>query len=191
VANSTSRKTDPTDLPEPGQLGGPLGPDPNGAGTDVVEAEIIPSTGEMIPLGQASQTVIQWCADNVSVGDADTAAAMEDMIRQVLASATPDQVLAEQMSVPVENILGKTIEITGIRIGETDFVDGFPYYALVDCKYGNPVQNHVVTVGAFKVMAQLYALSRLNAWPQTVVFKKAEKATKAGFYPISLTRPTA
>lgn len=160
-----------------------------GVTAEVIQAEIIPSTGEMIPLGPASTKVIQYCADHVSVGDADTAAAMEDMIRQVMASATPDEVLADQMTVPAQDILGKTIQVSGVRFGETEFAEGFPYYVLFDCSYGTPMRSHVVTCGAFKVVAQAVAMDMIGDWPQVLMFSQADKPTRSGYRPISLRRP--
>lgn len=139
-------------------------------------------------MGPAMMTVVEWCASQVSVDDDDSFAAMEAMVRRVLASDTPDQVLSEERVVPVQEILGKTIQINGLRIGATDFAEGFPYYALLDCQWGQPMEAHVVTVGAFKVMAQIYALSMMGEWPQVVMFKESDKPTKAGNRPISLVR---
>jgi hypothetical protein len=189
VAQSSKQKTSPpSDVPpwEQPAEGGPVPLVEEGA---PITGELIESTGEMIPFGPASTTVIQWCADNVSEDDESQAAAMEAIMARVLSSTTPDQVLSEELSVPVDRVLNRPIQIQGVRIGQTDFADGLPYYAILDCVYGNPPEPHVVTVGAFKVMAQLYALARLNQWPQVVMFKKAEKPTKSGFYPISMVRP--
>lgn len=189
MAQSSKPKQTPADDVPPWEQPDPSGPAQPPVEAEVVEGELIQSTGEMIPLGPAAQTVIQWCADNVSEDDESNAAVMEDIMRRVLESETPDQVLAESLPVKVETILNKPIQLRGVRIGETDFQDGFPYYAILDCVYGNPPSPHVVTVGAFKVMAQLYVLAKMNQWPQVVMFKRSDKATKSGYWPISMVRP--
>jgi hypothetical protein len=156
-------------------------------GTDVAHGQVVDA--QMLEaMGPATMQVIQWCVDQVSVDDDDSALAMEDMIRRVLASETPDQVFAEDLPISAQDILGKPIVITGVRIGQTDFADGFPFYALVDVEIGSPPQKRVVTVGAFKVMAQLFALARLGEWPQTAMFKQSDKPTRKGNRPLSLVR---
>lgn len=160
------------------------------AATDAdVQAYTVPSTGEVIPMGPASMALIEWCASMVTEDDNSTAAAMEAMIAAVMNSDTPDEVLAERMTVPVEKVLGIPVQINGVRMAHTDMADGFPFYALLDVQYGQGMRPHVISIGAFKVMAQLYGLSKLAEWPQVVVFKKSDRPTKAGFYPISMVRP--
>lgn len=186
--SQASKETLAADVP-PWERDGVPGPAPQPVPDGALEGELIEKTGEMIPLGAAAQTVIQWCADHVEENDESQAAAMNAIMERVLSSTTPDQVLAEELSVPVDRVLNRPIQIERVRIGETDFADGFPYYAIMDVIYGNPPERHVVTVGAFKVMAQLVKLAQLDAFPQVVMFRKAEKPTKAGFYPISMVRP--
>lgn len=157
-------------------------------GADVVAQGQVVDGRAVSPFGPATMTVIQWCQEQVEVDDEDSAAAMEAMVRRVLASDTPDQVLAEELVVSVDQILGKPIVITAVRIGRTEYADGFPYYALLDCTWGSPPEPHTVSVGAFKVMAQLFAISAMGEWPQTVMFKQSDKPTRAGHRPISLVR---
>lgn len=156
---------------------------------DIVNGELVQGTGgSMMGRSPAMMTVVQWCAERVSHTDQDESAAMEDIVRRVLASDTPDKVFEENLTVDVSSILGKPVTILGFRVAETEFTEGFPFYALVDCRYGNPQEDHVVTVGAFKVMAQLMALDRLGAWPQVCMFKEADRATRNGYKPVSLVR---
>lgn len=154
-----------------------------------VQAYTVPSTGEVIPMGEASMKLIEWCATRESEDDSTTADAMEQMIADILTAESVEDVLSEQLTVPVEKILGIPVQINGVRVGRTEFADGFPFYALLDCQYGQGMKPHVVSCGAFKVMAQLARMDMLAEWPQVVVFKKAEKPTKQGYYPIALTRP--
>jgi hypothetical protein len=50
------------------------------------------------------------------------------------------------------------------------------------------MKPHVISVGAFKVMAQLKRMDELAEWPQVVTFKKKDKATKSGYFPIAMVR---
>lgn len=160
-------------------------------GTDQLNGQtaFVDESGVEIAYGPATNTVMMWCAENRSFGDGDTAAAMEAMVARVLAGESADEILSEEMTVKVDSILDKTILIHGIRIGETEFTEGFPFYALVDVTLGGEDRHQQVTVGAFKVMAQLYALDKLAEFPVVAMFKKADKPTRGGYYPISLTRP--
>ncbi len=145
--------------------------------------------GSEVAYGPATNQVMMWCAENSSFGDGDTAAATEAMIARVLAGGSADDILSEEMTIPVDSILGKPILIHGIRIGATEFTEGFPFYALVDVTHSGQPEHHQVTVGAFKVMAQLYALTRLGEFPIACMFKQSDKPTRAGYRPISLVRP--
>lgn len=188
MARSTSQPSDSTAVDGPvGLEAGLHGLADDATANDI--AEVIAEESKMLAtMGPNTMTLIEWLAARSDYNDQDEAAAMEDMIGRAMNSATPDQVFAESMAVKVDSIINRPIQIMGFRIAETEFAEGFPYYALIDAAYGNPVEKHVITCGGFKILAQLYALDKLGEWPQVCMFTKPAKATKNGYYPLSLVR---
>lgn len=144
--------------------------------------------GEVVAWGPAANAIMRWCAESVSEDDGDRAAAMEAMMQRVIDGESTEDVLAESTTIDADQTLGRPVTIYGVRIAQTEYAEGFPFYALLDATIGGSDRRETISVGAFKVMAQLYRLSQLAEWPQTVMFKRSEKRTKAGFFPISMVK---
>ena len=189
MASSTSKgKTSPAeDIPEWAQPG--AGTPTFGRDSQIVEATPVGAPGDAVtPFGPALMDLVQWCADKVSVNDQDEWAAMEAMVAEVMASDTPDAVFREGLTIKAEDIVGTPITITGFRVAETDFSEGFPFYVLLDVMIGQPPTKRVVSVGAFKVLAQIRRLDDLGEWPQVCTFTQPKKPTRNGHFPLSLKR---
>lgn len=189
MARSTSKGDEPeidaADLVGPATGGNPV----LGEGQEEGLTEFTDEEGTVVQWGPATSKVVQWCMERATIGDGDAAASMEAMVARVLEGTSVEAILSEEMTVDAKTILNIPILVTGFRIGETAFADGFPYYALLDCQYGNPREKHVVSVGAFKIMAQICMLDVLKEWPYVIQFSQAKKATKAGFFPLAMTMP--
>lgn len=136
----------------------------------------------------AMYAVIQWCAEKATMSDESSSASMEAMVRRALEADSIEAVLREEMTVDAKSILDIPVLVTGIRIGESDFNEGMPYYVLFDCQYGTPSESHVVTCGGFMVVTQAMKLDIEDAWPQVIAFKQSAKETKKGFRPLHLAR---
>lgn len=160
------------------------------SGTEPLDAETLtPEMQALIASQPAIHSIVEWCKLNASVDDESSAAAMEAMARRVLESDNIEEVLSDEMTVPVDKIVNRPVTLLGFRIGETDYEEGFPFYALMDVVVAAGEKPRVVTCGAWKVMAQLMKMSQIGEWPQVVEFRQSRKPTRAGFYPISMTRP--
>lgn len=160
------------------------------ADTNVIDAYPVPAEGSaLMQASPATMAVISWCAEMVTEDDTSSASAIEAMIRRALEADSIEAVLREDMTVDARSILDKPVLVTGIRIGESEFAEGMPYYVIFDCQYGTPAESHVVTCGGFMVVTQAMKLDLENAWPQVVVFKESAKPTKAGFRPLHLAAP--
>lgn len=189
MASSTSRgKTSPAeDIPEWARNDGDN--DTQAAVGQIVEGTPVGAPGDAVtPFGPALMDLVQWCADKVSVNDQDEWAAMEAMVAEVMASDTPDAVFREGLTIKAEDIVGTPITIMGFRVAETDFSEGFPFYVLLDVMIGQPPTKRVVSVGAFKVLAQIRRLDDLGEWPQVCTFTQPKKPTRNGHFPLSLKR---
>lgn len=109
-----------------------------------------------------------------------------DMVRQILAAETVEDVLKRAEALHARDILDQTIVLTGVRFNESDLGgDGPDFYALLEIVDENG-EAQVVTCGAITVMAQVWKLNELGALPMRAVLREAEKATKSGFKPMHL-----
>lgn len=151
------------------------------------EGEIVePPTGVVAQYGPAMMAVVQWCADNVAFDDADSFAAMNSMVERMLLAESPAQVLEESATIDAKTVLDKPFIINNIRVAESDFNEGFPYYILFDATDPVTKAPAVISCGGFMVVAQVMKLTIEEAWPMVVKFMTSKKPTKAGFSPISL-----
>ncbi len=145
------------------------------------------SEGMMVPGGPATQTLVQWLADKAQAGDMDTFAAMEAAIARMLQSESPDQVLAEDMPLHGREFLDTPFTCLSFSLREGEFEEGSPFYALLECKLGGNGERRVLSVGGWKVLAQLMMLDKLEAFPVVLVIRG--KKTRQGFTVLSLQRP--
>lgn len=189
MANSPSTQpTSPDDMPEWVKGDAPTATD--GTTGQPLDVEVISAEEAKAIAAQPSiRNLIEWCHSNVVDDDDTSAAAMEAIVARVLAADDMAAVLSEELPLKAENILRKPFTLLGFRVAETDFSDGFPYYAILDITIGTPPRKQVCTVGAFKIMAQLKRMHDLGEWPQVVMFTTPKTPTKSGKLPLSLVRP--
>lgn len=159
-----------------------------GADDAQVSTEVTPAvSGEIAVGGPAMRNLIEWLAERAAGDDEDTFGAMERIIAETLTAENPDEVLSARLPVHARDVVGIPMSITGFRLNEGDFEEGSPFYAVMDATYGTPPEPHVVTCGAWRVLAALKRLDELGEWPQTVVFR--EKRTKSGNGVLWFERP--
>lgn len=112
------------------------------------------------------------------------------MLEKILSATTVDEVYAVQDVRHARDILGEAFEATDIRFNVSDYTDGVPFYLIVDGYDVATGDKITVTCGGATVMAQLYQLKRLGAFPAKVKFQQAKKATKQGYFPLHIEPAT-
>jgi len=139
----------------------------------------------------ALQSLMDWCARKIEESEEGSFAAIKRIVRDTLASKTPDEVLREQLPTSGRDFVDRPFIAFGFGLTESEFSesDGCPFYANLDIAIGNPPKRRVVNVGSWKVMAQLMMLDLMGEWPQTLVIRQKKRATKKGYFPLSLVRP--
>lgn len=110
-----------------------------------------------------------------------------DMVRRILSGDTADDVLEGQEAIHAKDVLGDNLVVTGVRWNESDQESGPNFYALIDC-VDEKGEGYAVTCGAISVMAQLFRLNELGAFPVCVVIEEAAKPTRSGYRPMSLRK---
>jgi hypothetical protein len=121
----------------------------------------------------------------------ETKAAQNAIIMDVLSAETVEDVLADSSATPAEDVLDVPLKLNSVQYEKSDYAEGEPYYALLHVTRGDTGRDAVVSCGAQKVIAQALKLAQLSALPCEVVIRKAKKATRSGYFPLSLSKPGA
>lgn len=116
----------------------------------------------------------------------DPEAAALEIVRRILNAGDIASVLTQQEAIHARDVLGQTLRVLGYDANESDFTEGGPaFYMLINCvtEDGEPFR---VTCGAINVMAQLFRLGQLDAFPINARIVESAKPTKAGYRPMWL-----
>lgn len=110
-----------------------------------------------------------------------------DGILAALAMATdPADLDAPWRSAGLELVVNVPLRITGIRKLPSDYPGGLPYFLVIDGAVTETGETISITTGSVSVVAQLVKAHALGAFPLNVIPRKAERASKAGYYPMHL-----
>lgn len=144
------------------------------------------TTGEVV-VKDTNAALARFLGAATALEPIDPQQAALDMVRRILAGDTVDEVLEGQAAIHAADVLGVTLVVTGVRWNESDLGGGPGFYALMDCVDGDG-NSFTITCGAITVMAQLFRLHELGAFPTRLVIEEAEKATRSGYKPMSLRK---
>jgi hypothetical protein len=160
-------------------------------GADDVAVRTNATAGDVIEYGgPAMQALVSWLAAKAEGTDDDTYADAEAMIRRVLSSDNPDEVLREETILHGKEFLDQPFLCHGFRVREGEFEDGAPFYALLDVTIAAGTERRVVSCGGWRVLAALSVLDNLGEWPQEMMIKG--NRTKKGFTALNLvTHPSS
>lgn len=111
---------------------------------------------------------------------------LEQLADRLLNATTPEDILTPFDPNKGQDYIGETLIVTGATFLESEYSEGFPWFVSLQITLEGTGGQTVVTVGGEKLVMQVAAFDRLNAWPQRLRIHKATKATKAGFYPLEL-----
>lgn len=125
---------------------------------------------------------------------ADNAPDGSEINDKIFAATTVDEILGGVAgeAIHAEDIIGVPLLITAVRFNASDVtnVNALPAYAVMECVTTSG-EARVVTCGGTTVMAQLYKLIVLDAFPQAVFIRRSAKPTRNGFYPMHLETAAA
>lgn len=97
------------------------------------------------------------------------------IIAQVLSATSPDVVLTPVEALEARNIVGVPLLLFGFDLNESEFDEGSPFYASMQCAHGETGDPAIVNCGHKKVIAQLVKLKEFDQYPYRVMFR--EKGT--------------
>lgn len=114
----------------------------------------------------------------------DAEAISEQILLRILNAGTAQEVLAGVSTVSSDAVLNKPMMVHGVHFNESSMKDGEGVYAVIDARVGSV--NFAVTCGSRTVLAQLFRLKELGAYPMRLRITKAVTPTASGFYPLQL-----
>lgn len=109
-----------------------------------------------------------------------------DIVRRILAADSIEDVLKGTPAIHASDVIGQRLTVTGYSFNESDIEGSGPgFYMLLECvdPQGEPFK---VTCGALNVMAQVFRLGQLDAFPLAARIVETEARTKAGYRPMWL-----
>jgi hypothetical protein len=156
----------------------PVVADPADDTPDLPTARFVPAV--------TSQVLGRFLATATEVGQEDPEQIAMAIVERILNAKDVAEVLTPNQVVHARDIIGVPLNVTGIRWLESDFETGPGMYAIMDCVRTDTEASLVVSCGGQNVLAQLWKLNDLGAFPCRVVIQQASRPTKAGFLPLWL-----
>lgn len=166
--------------------------DADGEAADIVKnAELERATADVV-LGtpeateeEMVQDFIVWLQEKAEEGNADTMAMLAQALRQADGAQSVREALKEPATASSKDVLDRPFLALSFTIHEGQYEDSdLPFFASIEAKFQEIEEPVILNTGAFKVLAVLRALERLNEWPLPMVF--TGKNTKRGRTVVSL-----
>jgi hypothetical protein len=116
----------------------------------------------------------------------DPEAVSRAIVHDILTAPSIDKVFQQRELTHARDVLDERLTILGVRWMQGDYdTTGPGFYAVVEAtnEDGEKLQ---ISCGARNVMAQLYRLAELDAFPITAAIVESGRATAAGYRPMTL-----
>lgn len=143
---------------------------------------------DVIAIGRPAAWVRSLLADGIMPVDTDPATTAADIAREILNAENADDVLGGGDVVHAKDILNQPITIHGGKFVRSDYEEGAGVYVVADVTSHNTGNRVKVTMGATNVVAQIYRLAELGAFPVECKIIEASRPTADGFRPQRLVR---
>lgn len=157
------------------------------------EAGNLPAIPEVIDANElvtANQNIVnEFLARAMPDQEESSEQAAIDIMAQVLSATSVDEVLSNLEAVGLRERLDRPMTLMNLRFNRSDYEEGNPFYALLEVAYPGETERELLTTGAKKIVAQVFRLAQLGAFPVEVVARQSTRPTKAGYYPIRLEKP--
>jgi hypothetical protein len=120
----------------------------------------------------------------------DPAAISAAIVANILQARTAEDVFGTNDVTPAEDVLGQRLTIRGVRWNRSRYDDGPTVYAMIDAVDDD---GEVLTISCSgrNVMAQLFRLNELGAFPAVCAIVQADRPTAAGYFVLNLVARAA
>lgn len=182
---SKAKQSDGSDEAAPWETPTVEGDPSIGAGQQVEPADTV----EGVPVLSGMETLMEWCVAFEEANQADSAAVMEAEVRRILAADNMEEALAESAPLNGKDHTDKPFLLRSFRLIPTDYSEGWPFYAAMDCEAPGRGESFVLNCGGIKVVAALKVLNDLDEYPYAI--KIRGKQTRSGNTVLSIVMPSA
>lgn len=114
----------------------------------------------------------------------DPAEIAERLALDVLKAESLEAIFASASMLSADDVAGIPLRVLGVQWNPSAFGAGPSFYAVLDCVDDATQESRTVGCGSVLVLAQLIRVQELRLFPITITFKRRDRATAAGFYPI-------
>jgi hypothetical protein len=151
------------------------------------ELEALAAFKERISQSEPLQDLMGWCIERAAVDTADQWAVMAAEVARIMQGADAVEVLSESKTVNGKDVAGKPFIATGFTLMQSDFTEGWPFYANISATINADGETRIINCGGIKVIASLRRLEELEAFPTAMVVKAT--TTKGGNTVLDLVMP--
>lgn len=104
----------------------------------------------------------------------------QEIAQRILGATDVETILGMFESTPMQDLLGVPLDVAGVRFNASTFTEGPPVYAVIEATRLDTGEGVTSTCGGRSVMAALYRMWQLDAFPQKLQVVESKNATKAG-----------
>lgn len=137
----------------------------------------------VLPTSDAFETMLA-ATHSQALEDPDAAA--RAITERILNATTIEEILGQPEVRHARDLLDVPVLVNAVHFNQSDFEEGPGFYAIVDVEDPDTGDTFAVSCGGRNVMAQLYALAKIDAFPAKVKITQARKPTRQGYWPLWL-----
>lgn len=130
----------------------------------------------------------KWIIDQQSQGTDPDVDPYQQIIEQVLAAETPDDVLTPVVAIAAKDLVGINLLLHDVNLNKSEFDVGSPFYASCHVVRQDTGETIVVNCGHKKVLAQLIKLDQFAQYPYQVKFIEQGRSKQSGSPMLALAK---
>lgn len=153
---------------------------------DDVAADVAAARGDSTELMAESVELTEYLTTTEALAIEDPEQVAFEIVSRILTGTTVDDILNRQQVMSGEALLGIPIIVARVKWHKSGYDQREAVYALVEGTNAGTGEQVLITCGGRNVMAQLYALNKIDAFPLALKFGKASNPTANGYYPLWL-----
>jgi len=138
------------------------------------------------PVAEYSPEVVAAVRELVAAIPGNDDAGAENIVTQLLAATTIDDLNAPWEGTSGRNLAGKRLQVRGVTARKSSFDGGTGIFLVADAVDAKTGDKAVFTTSALAVVIQLAQAHKLGMFPLLVEVVVADRPTARGFYPYHL-----
>jgi len=127
--------------------------------------------------------LVEQFAEMAAMIPADSGSGTEDILRQVLAAKTWDQLDAPWETSNIDDILGKTLHVTKVTRRPSTYSGGLGQFLVIHLRDAKTGEEYVKTTGSISVVGQIARAYALGVTALTVQWLRSNQPSANGYYP--------